>query len=194
MSPSVRQGMLGLHFGYQFHVRNSGPVGGVLGAEFTYSGPTAQSNSSQVCVFDPTQTCRTRMDNLLTAGGRLGLSYQSFLLFGSGGYAQANVTTEQLTAGGVCNGSFCDQARARGWYAGTGLEYKLAKGEAVDVILGIEWQHIQLDTTRQVLVGGAITANTRDVSASADVIRARLSLKFNPFGNGTVNGDYKIDW
>ena len=25
---------------------------------------------------------------------------------------------------------------------------------------------------------------------SADVIRARLSLKFNPFGNGTVNGVY----
>lgn len=194
MNPSVDQGMLGLQLGAQLHVRNSSAVGWILGAEFAYSGAFARSNGSLPCVFDPTQTCRTKMDRLLTVGGRLGLGYESWLLFGSGGYAQASIATDQLTAAGGCNGGLCDRTRAGGWYAGAGLEYKLARIESADVIVGIEWQHIRLDATRHLFSGGVVTANTRDVSASADVIRARLSLKFNPFANGTTNGDYQIDW
>jgi outer membrane immunogenic protein len=192
MDPRVRQSMLGLHLGAQYHVRNSIPVGFVLGTEFAYSGPASGNTGSMACVFDATQTCRTRLRDLLTFGGRLGLTYEGFLLFGTGGYAQAKVTTEQLTTG-ACAAGLCDQTRARGWYAGTGVEYKLANIEVADVILGLEWQHIQLDATRQLQFGGVITANTRDVEASEDIIRARLSLKFNPFGT-KGNGDYKIDW
>jgi outer membrane immunogenic protein len=194
MNQTFAQGMLGGHLGAQVHVRNSGAVGWVLGTEFSYSGAPGQSGnlSSQPCLFDATQGCRTRMNNLLTAGGRLGLAYESFLLYGGGGYAQARVRTDQLLAGDVCNGTLCDSTRARGWYAGAGLEYKVLKIDVVDLILGLEWQHIRLDTTH--LAGGGITANTRDVDVSADVVRARLTVKYNPFGNGTTDGDYKIDW
>lgn len=194
MNPSVRQGMLGVHLGVQYQYNNGIPFGLLVGAEFAYSGAPSSSTSAVACISDPTQSCRTRIDNLLTFGGRLGAGYQDFLVFGSGGYAQANVATDQLTAAGVCSGGLCDQQRARGWYAGAGLEYKLLKGEFADVIVGLEWQHIKLNTTRQVMPGGAITAGTRDVDASADVLRARLTWKFNPFGNGNGNGDYKIDW
>jgi hypothetical protein len=54
-------------------------------------------------------------------------------------------------------------------------EYALTRGQVVDVLLGIDWQHIKLDTARHVLPGGAITVNTRDVEFSADIVRARLS-------------------
>jgi outer membrane immunogenic protein len=191
MNPPVRQSMLGLHLGAQYNIRNSEPVGFLLGAEFAYSGPGSGNSSSTACVFDPTQSCRTRLGNLLTVGGRAGLSYQDFLLFGTGGYAEANVSTEQLAAG-TCGAAACDRTHAHGWYAGTGLEYKVGTLEFADVVVGLEWQHIKLDATRQLLFGGVIAATTRDVDVSTDIIRARLSLKFNPFGSG--NGDYKIDW
>jgi hypothetical protein len=54
-------------------------------------------------------------------------------------------------------------------------EYALTRGQVVDVLPGIDWQHIKLDTARHVLPGGAITVNTRDVEFSADIVRARLS-------------------
>lgn len=184
---SFSQTMLGGHVGAQFQIRNGGPVGWVLGTELAYSGTPGHSSTSQRCLFDLTQGCRTRMNELLTLGGRLGVAYENFLVFGSGGYAQAKVRTEQLLAGDVCNAGLCDRTTAHGWYAGAGLEYRIAKLDVVDLILGIEWQHIRLDTARQL-------AGTRDVDVSADVIRARLSVKYNPFGNGTVADDYKIDW
>jgi outer membrane immunogenic protein len=189
-NPSFAQGMLGGHLGAQINVHNNGPVGWVLGTEFAFSGAPGQSGHSETCAFDPTQGCRTRMNDLFTAGGRLGWTYENALVFGSGGYAQARLRTDQLVAGDVCNAGLCDQKRTGGWYAGAGFEYNIAKINVVDVILGLEWQHIRLET--QHLVG--IPASTRDVDVSADVVRARLTVKYNPFGNGTAEGDYKIDW
>jgi outer membrane immunogenic protein len=187
---SFTQGMLGGHLGAQVAFKNGGEVGLLIGTELSYSGSPGDSGGSNPCQFDPTQGCRTRVNDLLTVGGRLGLTYENFLLFGSGGYAQAWVRTEQLLAGDVCNGMLCDRTLARGWYAGMGLDYKLAKIDALDFILGIEWQHIRLDTDQLTGVVGA----TRNVDVSADVVRARLTVKYNPFSSGTAEGDYKIDW
>jgi outer membrane immunogenic protein len=192
MHPAVRQGMIGLHAGLQYHIRNGNPVGVVISIEVAYGIPTSPSSGSVACVFDPTQFCRTRIDNVFTAGGRLGLAYDRFMLFGAGGYARADVSSENFTAAAGCSAALCDRVSTPGWYAGAGLEYALTRGSVVDVLLGIDWQHIKFDTARHVLPAGAVTINSRDVDSSADVVRARLSLKFNPAGNGT-NGD-RIDW
>lgn len=192
MHPAVRQGMIGLHAGLQYHIRTGNPVGLVIGVEVAYGIPTSPSSGSVACVFDPTQSCRTGVDKLFTAGGRLGFAYDRFMLFGSGGYARADVSSENFGTTFACAVAFCDRVSTPGWYAGVGAEYALARSSLVDVLVGIDWQHIKFDTVRHVLPAGTVTINTRDVEASADIVRARLSLKFNPAGNGT-NGD-RIDW
>jgi outer membrane immunogenic protein len=67
-----------------------------------------------------------------------------------------------------------------GWYAGGGFDYVIHKGVLVDVILGAEYQHFDLNGARAFCVNPACApAAVRDfnLSATGDLVRARLTFK-----------------
>ena len=86
------------------------------------------------------------------------------------------VTTRDLTCA-----SPSAPADHNGWFAGGGVEVLLSK----NFFLGIEYKHVALDTERHCAgppvgtclgAGGAFV--DRDISADADIVTARLSLKW----------------
>src|SRR5499433_3236444 len=73
----------------------------------------------------------------------------------------------------------------RGWYAGGGFDYMAHKGALVDVILGVEYQHFDVAAARAFCVNpGCVVPAVRDfdLSASGDIVRARLTIKTHGFG------------
>ena len=155
-----------------------------------------------------------KITNLFTVGPRLGYAWDRFLVFATGGAASVNLK------GTFCNSDtgLCGQAgggggtpfalrsgdsRHWGWYVGGGFEYMVHKGALVDVILGVEYQHWEVDTERAFTCTVPSASNATgcgplpsfrdyDLGASGDLVRARLTIKtqgwgwFGPVGKAPV--------
>lgn len=164
----------------------------VIGVEGAYNtGTHVNSRASSNCAFPAPFDDRcdgfTPRD-IYTVGGRLGYSPQAWdrlLLFVTGGWAQADITTDIRfgSLGGpppAINRIPITQATttARGWYVGGGFEYALSRMWWI----GAEYQHIELDSTTQCVVtappcGGAPTLLDRRITPTIDIARVRLSLR-----------------
>lgn len=162
----------------------------VIGVEGAYNtGVNVNSRASSNCFFPAPFDDRcdgfTPRD-IYTVGGRLGYSPQAWdklLLFVTGGWAQADITTD-IRFGGVgvppaVNANPVTQATttARGWYVGGGFEYALSRIWWV----GAEYQHIELDTTVHCVASltpcAAPSILDRRVTPTIDIARIRLSLR-----------------
>jgi outer membrane immunogenic protein len=176
--------LLGGHFGAQYQFNHI-----VLGAEAAVmtSGDPKTSTVGCVAPNSLTVACTIRRDTIFTAGGRLGYAWDRWMIFGSGGWASSNVNSN-LVNPPPGNVAF-DPTSVRhdnGWYAGVGFEYMLLKGPLVDVIVGAEYQHIDLGTKLYLSsLDGFFPCppgvNCRNIGATEDLVRARLSLKWNPW-------------
>ena len=176
---SITSGLIGAHVGanYQF----SGMF--VLGVEAGWNGAVnsnystlagAAVGSSAPCSPGVAFSCQSRINDIGYVGGKLGLTFDRFMVYGTGGYANAGIETAYLTnATGVTG--FAAQARHSGWYAGAGLDYLLYN----NFIIGVDYKHYDFDSANHDVATGA-TAN-RSVSATADAVTGRLSVKFNPW-------------
>ena len=134
--------------------------------------------------FDENTFGEHKIQNLLTAGPRLGYAWDRLLVFATGGWARADLmNTHCSTITNICgplgpgNGV---SSNNNGWYAGGGFDYVIHKGVLVDVILGAEYQHFDLNGARAFCVNPACApAAVRDfnLSAMGDLVRARLTFK-----------------
>jgi len=98
----------------------------------------------------------------------------NFLIYGSGGFAHGQIDTQIAVAGVVLPVS--TRGGHDGWYLGAGLEYAITR----HIILGVEYQHIELNNNfdRTNVTGLVPSIFDRDVHADCDIVRARLSYKF----------------
>ena len=78
-----------------------------------------------------------------------------------------------------------------GWSVGGGFDYMIHKGALVDVILGVEYQHWEVDSERALTCGFRLPSGLRsllpsfrdyDLGASGDLVRARLTIKTQGWG------------
>ena len=123
---------------------------------------------------NPNFTCEaSRISGLYQAGLRLGLTFNNWLLYASGGYATGSIETRSFN--NATRAQFDSTVnRHGGWYLGGGIEYGLNR----NIVLGLEYQHIALDgKLHPSPFGNAVDA--RSVDADADVIRARLTWLVN---------------
>lgn len=73
-----------------------------------------------------------------------------------------------------------------GWYLGGGVDYVLLKMSPFDVIVGADYQHVELNAARHASSADAFNpagVNGRDIKASNDMARVKLTLKFNPWAH-----------
>ena len=97
-----------------------------------------------------------KITNLFTVGPRIGFAWDRFLVFATGGAAAADLKgTFCDGATGLCGPGACPPFSLRsgqswnwGWYVGGGFDYMIHKGALVDVILGVEYQHWEVDSER----------------------------------------------
>jgi outer membrane immunogenic protein len=109
----------------------------IFGAELGYIG-TGLSQTATSPFLPATDTFTTQIDWIGTIEGRIGFQFANFLIFGKGGWAGTNAS---LTATSTVNGTQKSSEFVDGWTIGGGMEMLVWN----NVVLGIEYQHIQLD-------------------------------------------------
>lgn len=137
--------------------------------------------------FVADRTCSSRINNIWTVGPRLGYAWDRLMIYGTGGYANGHIYTRTtVTSTGALTSA--TDGRHNGWFAGAGFEYYVTKLWLSDLILGAEYQHIDLRAGRENDGAGiaALGLNDRNMQASIDVVRARIVFKYSPdlFGGG----------
>jgi outer membrane immunogenic protein len=124
-------------------------------------------NGSSSCP-NPAFTCSAEVDWIWTIGPRLGFAFSSLHVYGTGGYALGSVSSNAVNV----TGSDPVEDRNGGWYAGGGVEWQFKP----NMILGVEYRHIELDTERHDSVRFP-GSDDRNVDATVDTIQARLTVK-----------------
>jgi outer membrane immunogenic protein len=163
-------GAAGFFGGYQLQSGNW-----VIGAEAGFNAALDSDYSKKAIGPDcnigtGNYTCDGRVNNFFTAGGRLGWAFERWVVYGVGGYARGLVQTSVLSAGGPRNMA---SGYADGWYAGGGIDYALYR----NIFLGVEYRHYDLG---DVIQGGDVFSDRRQLSVTADSVMARLTIKLAP--------------
>ena len=181
------EGIYGFHAGAQWQWG-----AWVLGVEAALSGcmQECRENSGPLPVgyFAANTSFETKMTNLFTLGPRLGYAFDRWMIFATGGWASANLKgTPCSTLTGLCSatGAFIGASRNDGWYAGGGIDYMVHKGPLVDVILGAEYQHYDVRGHSAFCINpgcSPATGGDYDLSATGDIVRARLTIKTHGYG------------
>ena len=164
----------------------------VLGIEGGWNGLDNGFNSTvgaglpgPGCVYP---SCQSRINDIGYIGGRLGYAWNRFMVYGQGGYAQAEIDTQAYVPPGGPAFALASAAHG-GWYAGLGAEYAVLD----NLILGIDYKHYEFDSEQhncnQALVGCTVV-DVRNVSAEADSVMGRVSFKFNPWPTAPVVARY----
>ena len=178
---SNSDGIFGFHAGAQWQWG-----AWVLGVEAALSGcmHECRSTSSALPVaagFSGLTSAQHKITNLFTVGPRLGYAWDRWMIFGTGGYASADLKGEYcVSATGLCNVTPAGASRNNGWYAGGGLDYMVHTGPLVDVILGVEYQHFDVSSHNAFCLRGSCAPATFqdfDLGAKGDIVRARLTVK-----------------
>lgn len=124
-----------------------------------------------------------------TVRGRLGVAWNRFLVYGTGGLAYGNVehtlNETQLTAvGGTPLAALIvsDSVTKTGWAAGGGIQYAFNDQWSI----GLEYLHVDLGTDTLSTPNPAVTINTVTFNPSSatfhdksDIVRARIDYRFN---------------
>ena len=86
--------------------------------------------------------CNSRINRLWTGGAKVGYAFGNWMVYGAGGYANGRIEENTTFAGVV--GSL-SKANHGGWYAGAGFDWYVTRIWYSDLILGLEYRHIELD-------------------------------------------------
>lgn len=174
-------GIGGLHAGAQYQWANNFVLGGELAWFSSFDGMQVTGSPNTGCpalVFG--FTCQAGVTSIFTVGPRVGYAFHDFLFYGTGGYANGEINTRSFSTLGVFD-SFSQ--RHDGWFAGAGVEYAAWRGRQTAIIVGLEYQHIDLGTATMISPADAVSFcsfDCRTIKTSADIVRARFSLKFDP--------------
>jgi len=175
---------VGAHIGYQQQF-NWLVVGLEAGASKLADSPFSTSAATTVggrppCGGGVGQFCRAQIGYVSTFGGKAGVAWQDWLFYGVGGKAfGASINSAVVGAAGAAIETY-SPTNASGWYVGGGVDLMLVKSKFGDLIGGVEYQHIQLQTIQT--IGSVVpAADQHDLSAKEDIVWAKLTLKFNPF-------------
>jgi outer membrane immunogenic protein len=160
----------------------------VIGIEADISA-TDQSTSGAVAVFDPilgpgTITASADLNWIASVRGRLGYTWDRFMVYFTGGGAWADLEGSATAAfPAVGTATVTASADASGWVIGGGAEWMFAPNWT----LGVEYLHYEFDDISGTVTGpgGSVAFNFSGDVGSIDVVRARLNYKFGDwFGKG----------
>jgi outer membrane immunogenic protein len=161
-------GLGGIHGGFQAQWGNlvvgiEGAWDATLGNGFSKSLGT---NTPSICPASPPIVCQARINDILTVGPRVGFAMGQWIVYGTGGYARAEIESG-LTPPVTANGN----NHHNGWYAGGGLEFFVMNG----FVVGVEYKHYDFSSAYHNDVFAAVLS--RDLSAKADAVLLRLTIK-----------------
>jgi outer membrane immunogenic protein len=173
------QSMVGFHGGAQYQFGGLGFGSGlVVGYEYTGSFAMDGFGGGSVCPFPGPLTCQAKIENLYTIGGKLGLAWDRFMIYGTGGWAGGNVQTHEIidATGAI---QFATKQWHNGWFVGGGLDYAFYHTAGTDWIIGVDYKHVELDTVYHSVAPAIVSPLVdRNVTPTSDILMARLTVKF----------------
>jgi outer membrane immunogenic protein len=164
----------GLQLGYNWQ---NGPVLYGVEGDIGYLGLAGSATSTYVPLGYETST-KTDSDFYLTLRGRLGVIYNQWAIYATGGYIGADTTVSIL---GACDAAFCNTAAVSGsnssfrsgWTLGGGVEGELSGAWTAKV----EYLYYDLGSRTVTTSGNGVTASwTTDTDGS--LVRAGLNYRF----------------
>ena len=147
-NPDFDQDMAGVHGGYQWHFKAWQNGGIVIGLEYSGSASLDKFRGGVICPI-LIETCQTKIENVFTVGGKLGLTWDKFMIYGQGGLAAGHVQTRTVLTGteipfDIAFGIPQTKAWHTGWYAGGGIDWVFYQTRGTDWIIGVDYKHIDL--------------------------------------------------
>jgi outer membrane immunogenic protein len=158
VQPDTNGGAFGGQVGFNYQWQQI-----VVGAEF--DGDWLNLKASAPC-FTPAFTCNTELNSQFSARGRVGVAFDRFLVYGTGGVAWTTYKGSTVLAGVT----FPDSSTRTGWIAGGGVEYAFWN----NLIIGAEYLHADYGSRN--MTYDVVYPN---VEVTTDVVRARVSWLFN---------------
>lgn len=165
----------------------------VLGIEGSWSTPlnskfdSSASSLDRCTIFttpDSQILCQTRLNSIWTVGGKVGYSFGNWMVYGTGGYASGRLQSRIEFSGPVLQAFLSDlKAWNSGWYAGAGVDVYVARLWWSDLIVGVEYKHIDLGS--KTVTDPVIPLLTRSIDATVDIVMAKATFKWvgmGPFG------------
>jgi outer membrane immunogenic protein len=155
----------------------------VLGLEASYSAPfDSKYESSNPGTADCTpviagSTCNAKIDRVWTGGAKVGYAFGNWMVYGAGGYAGGRIK-ENTAFNGVV-GSISKENHS-GWYAGAGVDYFVTRIWYSDLILGLEYRHIELSD--KLHNNDAGPAFNKTFGGDIDMIMAKATFKWVGMG------------
>jgi outer membrane immunogenic protein len=124
-------------------------------------------NASALC-SNPGFTCNTSLKNQYSVRGRVGGAWGNVLVYATGGGAWATYSgNTTIPATGAV---FPASSNRSGWIAGVGVEYAIWK----NLIVGVEYLHADYGHQNM-----TYDVTYPSIGVTDDIVRARLSYKFN---------------
>jgi outer membrane immunogenic protein len=165
----------GAQLGYNW--RNGPVLYGVEG-DLGYLGLAGSATTTYVPLGYDTST-QTDTDFYLTLRGRLGVIYNQWMFYATGGYIGADTTVSIIEA---CDGVFCgpftvdgsNSSFRSGWTLGGGIEGDLGGPWTAKV----EYLYYDLGSTNVTTSVGGLT-NTWNVDTDGSLVRAGLNYRFS---------------
>jgi outer membrane immunogenic protein len=154
----------------------------VIGIEGDFSG-TSLSSGGGASVAGVTVTGGADLNWLASVRGRLGYTWDHFMLYFTGGGAWADVSGGgTVSVAGLGSAAWSASGTASGWVLGGGGEWMFAPNWT----FGVEYLHYEFDNINgSVSVPGFTVSGNFGTDGSVDVVRARLNYKFGDwFGKG----------
>jgi outer membrane immunogenic protein len=151
----------------------------VFGVENDMSWTNITGTRNDIAPFNLAARSTTSQSWLDTLRGRVGVAWDRYFLYGTGGAAFSDVGVNVCTAIGCVS----DSQNRTGWVAGVGGEWAAWAVPAGTLTLKVEYLHADFGTGRFIdppvtgPTGG--TAVTRNVKLTNEIFRAGVNWKFN---------------
>ncbi len=148
----------------------------VLGVEGNWLSMIVNNPGSTACP-NAALTCTSRIDDILSVGGRLGWAMGHWMPYVSGGYASSSFSFRANTAAPLA----VEDGRTRndGWYIGGGFDMVVAPGWTT----GLEYRHYDFGnastTTFTAQPPQGVPLENLVQNATVDTIALRLTYKWD---------------
>lgn len=145
----------------------------VLGVEGNLNWADIKGTSS--CTQNATLTCRSLLDSLYTATGRLGYAFDTALFYvkGGGAWTTNNTRVNTLATGALLESG---SANREGWTVGVGLEYMFAPNWSAK----IEYDYYDFGSKNVTLFSPAgVLGDTINSKLTLNTVKAGINYHFN---------------
>jgi outer membrane immunogenic protein len=179
----------GGQLGYNYQLGNLGGFGGFGGGGVVIGFETDamyMDTGKSINTTNPagTQSFRSGLDYLGTVRGRLGLAFNQFMIYGTGGFAYGDVNSRVVTAFNGVQDSQNASGFNTGYAYGGGIEYALPTSSFLNffhssaVTLKAEYLRYSLDSSNLRDNGNASTINLPNYKVKNDGNIARIGLNY----------------